>query len=287
MRSRPARRCERALLLKETGGPPLAFRIAMGVRPADQNWKRELNKLIADNQADINRILLGFGVPLLDEKDRPITMERDDSAMRHARGARPLGLPRRIRRGRCPRRKPAARARRAIAPRTIARRRRRRLPAPACSRPPRPKRLWRRSRRRLHRRAAPCPATRQPAAGNDLARQAAAQHSRQHLASRYRLRRARQRDGRLSAHAISSAPPAATARSSSSSIACAIAGCRGTRRSASCRWDTSTSPGIPTGPTAGLACSSRSPRRSRRRRSRTELSSRGGVTAPWSARSCG
>jgi quinoprotein dehydrogenase-associated probable ABC transporter substrate-binding protein len=64
-----------ALLLKETGGPQLAFRIAMGVRPADQNWKRQLNKLIADNQAEINRVLLGFGVPLLDERDRPITAD--------------------------------------------------------------------------------------------------------------------------------------------------------------------------------------------------------------------
>jgi quinoprotein dehydrogenase-associated probable ABC transporter substrate-binding protein len=63
------------LLLKETGGPQLAFRIAMGVRAADQNWKRQLNKLIAENQAGINRLLLGFGVPLLDEKDRPITVE--------------------------------------------------------------------------------------------------------------------------------------------------------------------------------------------------------------------
>ncbi|MBV9969755.1 MAG: hypothetical protein JO228_07215 [Xanthobacteraceae bacterium] len=64
-----------APLLKERGGPQLAFRIAMGVRPADQNWKRQLNKLIADNQVDINRILLAFGVPLLDEKDRPITAD--------------------------------------------------------------------------------------------------------------------------------------------------------------------------------------------------------------------
>jgi quinoprotein dehydrogenase-associated probable ABC transporter substrate-binding protein len=63
------------LLLKDTGGPQLAFRIAMGVRAADQNWKRQLNKLIAENQADINRVLLRFGVPLLDEKDRPITAD--------------------------------------------------------------------------------------------------------------------------------------------------------------------------------------------------------------------
>ena len=67
------------LLLKDAGGPPLAFRIAMGVRPADQNWKRLLNRLIAENQGDINRLLLGFGVPLLDEKDRPIT---DDTRVR-------------------------------------------------------------------------------------------------------------------------------------------------------------------------------------------------------------
>jgi quinoprotein dehydrogenase-associated probable ABC transporter substrate-binding protein len=60
------------LLLKESGGPQLAFRIAMGVRAADQNWKRQLNRLIAENQADINRLLLAFGVPLIDEKDRPI-----------------------------------------------------------------------------------------------------------------------------------------------------------------------------------------------------------------------
>jgi ABC-type amino acid transport substrate-binding protein len=60
-------------LLKESGGPQLAFRIAMGVRPSDQNWKRQLNRLIAENQTDINRLLLGFGVPLLDERDRPIT----------------------------------------------------------------------------------------------------------------------------------------------------------------------------------------------------------------------
>jgi quinoprotein dehydrogenase-associated probable ABC transporter substrate-binding protein len=67
------------VLLKETGGPQLTFRIAMGVRASDQNWKRQLNRLIAENQTDINRLLLGFGVPLLDEKDRPIA---DDAQAR-------------------------------------------------------------------------------------------------------------------------------------------------------------------------------------------------------------
>jgi quinoprotein dehydrogenase-associated probable ABC transporter substrate-binding protein len=62
-------------LVKETSGPRLAYRIGMGVRPADQNWKRLLNRLIQENQAAINKILLDFGVPLLDENDRLITAE--------------------------------------------------------------------------------------------------------------------------------------------------------------------------------------------------------------------
>jgi len=63
----------RVVLLNEAKGPQLVFRIAMGVRATDQNWKRQLNRLIADNQAEINHLLLGFGVPLLNEKNRPIT----------------------------------------------------------------------------------------------------------------------------------------------------------------------------------------------------------------------
>jgi len=60
-------------LVKETTGPRLAYRIAMGVRYADQEWKRQLNRTIQDNQPAINKLLLSFGVPLLDEDDRLIT----------------------------------------------------------------------------------------------------------------------------------------------------------------------------------------------------------------------
>ena len=66
-------------LLKETGGPRLAYRIAMGVRASDQNWKRELNGLIQANQPEINKLLLSYGVPLLDERDQPIT---EDATMK-------------------------------------------------------------------------------------------------------------------------------------------------------------------------------------------------------------
>ncbi|WP_024507273.1 substrate-binding domain-containing protein [Bradyrhizobium sp. ARR65] len=62
-------------LVKETAGPKLVYRVGMGVRPSDQNWKRQLNRLIEENQPAINKILLDFGVPLLDENDQPITLE--------------------------------------------------------------------------------------------------------------------------------------------------------------------------------------------------------------------
>ena len=62
-----------APLIKEQGGPRLAFRIGMGVRSSDQDFKRLLNRMIQENQREIDAILLGFGVPLLDEKDQPIT----------------------------------------------------------------------------------------------------------------------------------------------------------------------------------------------------------------------
>ena len=61
-----------APLVKETGGPKLVYRIAMGVRHSDQNWKRDLNKLISQNRAEIDTILRAYGVPLLDENDKPL-----------------------------------------------------------------------------------------------------------------------------------------------------------------------------------------------------------------------
>jgi ABC-type amino acid transport substrate-binding protein len=63
------------LLIKERTGPRLAYRVGMGVRPSDQNWKRLLNRLIQENQPSINKVLLDFGVPLLDENDKPISAE--------------------------------------------------------------------------------------------------------------------------------------------------------------------------------------------------------------------
>ncbi|MBB4003366.1 substrate-binding domain-containing protein [Aurantimonas endophytica] len=67
-------------LHKEAGGAAMAFRITMGVRPADQEWKRTLNRAIAQHQDEINEILLSYGVPLLDEEDRPILSKTGQAA---------------------------------------------------------------------------------------------------------------------------------------------------------------------------------------------------------------
>jgi mxaJ protein len=60
-------------LTREKGGQRMTYRITMGVRPSDQQWKRTLNAFIKDNQAEINKLLLSYDVPLLNEQDERIT----------------------------------------------------------------------------------------------------------------------------------------------------------------------------------------------------------------------
>jgi quinoprotein dehydrogenase-associated probable ABC transporter substrate-binding protein len=60
-------------LVKETSGQRMIYRIGMGVRHSDQEWKRLLNKLIAENQTEITHILTTYGVPLLDENNARLT----------------------------------------------------------------------------------------------------------------------------------------------------------------------------------------------------------------------
>jgi hypothetical protein len=62
-------------LVKEKGGAQMAYRIGMGVRQSDQEWKRTLSRLIKENQAEINTLLMSYNVPILDESDAPITAE--------------------------------------------------------------------------------------------------------------------------------------------------------------------------------------------------------------------
>ncbi len=60
-------------LVKEKTGPPLIYYMGMGVRPSDQEWKRVLNRLIKENEPEIQRIIASFGVPLLDAHNRPLS----------------------------------------------------------------------------------------------------------------------------------------------------------------------------------------------------------------------
>jgi quinoprotein dehydrogenase-associated probable ABC transporter substrate-binding protein len=60
-------------LNRETKGPRMSYRITMGVRPNEPEWKHQLNDLIKESQGEINKILLDAGVPIVDEKDQPIT----------------------------------------------------------------------------------------------------------------------------------------------------------------------------------------------------------------------
>jgi len=63
-------------LLKETGEPRLAYRITFGVRNLEDEWKHQLNDLIARRQGDFDAVLLHYGVPLLDEQANLITAPR-------------------------------------------------------------------------------------------------------------------------------------------------------------------------------------------------------------------
>ena len=53
-------------LLKEKGGLRMMFRITMGApNPQTQEWKPQLNKLIQENQAEIDKILTDYGISLI------------------------------------------------------------------------------------------------------------------------------------------------------------------------------------------------------------------------------
>jgi quinoprotein dehydrogenase-associated probable ABC transporter substrate-binding protein len=58
--------------IRDTQFQPLVFQydIAMGVRHGDENLRRKLDAVIAEDHANFHRILASYGVPLLDEGGR-------------------------------------------------------------------------------------------------------------------------------------------------------------------------------------------------------------------------
>ena len=71
-------------LTGENAGARLDFRITLGLRRNEPEWKGILNEFLAEHKAEIQEILLEYGVPLLDEQGRPIE-GRGRHAARRAR----------------------------------------------------------------------------------------------------------------------------------------------------------------------------------------------------------
>lgn len=59
-------------LRSDQPGLRLDFRISMGIRPNEPNWKEQLNDLIRELQPEITAILERYGVPLLDNRGQLI-----------------------------------------------------------------------------------------------------------------------------------------------------------------------------------------------------------------------
>ena len=59
-------------LLNEPGRPALTFRVSMGVRHNENDWKRSLNTVLRKRKADIERVLRDYDVPLLAEEDNKL-----------------------------------------------------------------------------------------------------------------------------------------------------------------------------------------------------------------------
>jgi quinoprotein dehydrogenase-associated probable ABC transporter substrate-binding protein len=68
---------EVAPLTGENTGARLDFRITMGLRHNEPEWKRVLNDFIGGHKAEIQGILLDYGVPLLDEQGHLIKAAAD------------------------------------------------------------------------------------------------------------------------------------------------------------------------------------------------------------------
>jgi quinoprotein dehydrogenase-associated probable ABC transporter substrate-binding protein len=61
---------ELAVLPNEPGAPRMEYRIAMGVRANEPEWRRRINAAILKLQPQITAVLQDYGIPLLDERGR-------------------------------------------------------------------------------------------------------------------------------------------------------------------------------------------------------------------------
>ena len=56
-----------AFILPEPGAPRLDFRIAMGVRANEPEWRRRINSALGRRKAEIMQVLAEYGVPIQDQ----------------------------------------------------------------------------------------------------------------------------------------------------------------------------------------------------------------------------
>lgn len=61
-----------AFLDSEPDSTRLDFRIAMGVRPGEPEWRRRINAALEKHRAEVAQVLAGYDVPLLDEQGHPV-----------------------------------------------------------------------------------------------------------------------------------------------------------------------------------------------------------------------
>ncbi len=64
----------RAMFIEpEAGAPRLDYRISMGVRANEPEWRRRVNQALARKRQEVDQVLDAYGVPQLDEQNRPVT----------------------------------------------------------------------------------------------------------------------------------------------------------------------------------------------------------------------
>lgn len=73
----------------DPGHERLDYRISMGIRYNEPDWKHLLNGLLEAHRDDIRQILLDYGVPLLDEQGKPIQKASLDPLAAAPKGAVP------------------------------------------------------------------------------------------------------------------------------------------------------------------------------------------------------
>ncbi len=54
------------------------YNMSMAVRHGDSEWKQQLNKLIDENQEEINDIISSYGIPIVEVVPKPAPVEDDD-----------------------------------------------------------------------------------------------------------------------------------------------------------------------------------------------------------------